>query len=132
MFFSLKKYPLHLHVRLRVHPVGRPFDIANFCQLSSCLLNFHELKTGVSGRQHYRRNVKSTVEPAYRPAVGPLFLHSPHLSHSWPERQWRTQWVAWIGPGLPTNLIQNSITILEKMAQMLSFVSAQAEDTANP
>ena len=46
--------------------------------------------------------------------------------------QWRTQWVAWIGPGLPTNLAQNSITTLEKLAQMLSFVSAQAEDTANP
>ena len=49
-----------------------------------------------------------------------------------PSFQWRTQWVAWIGPGLPTNLAQNSITTLDKLAQMLSFVSAQAEDTANP
>ena len=48
------------------------------------------------------------------------------------DKQWRTQWVAWIGPGLPTNLAQNSITTLEKLAQMFSFVSAQAEDTANP
>ena len=46
--------------------------------------------------------------------------------------QWRTQWVAWVGPGLPTNLVQNSITTLEKLVQMLSFVSAQAEDTVNP
>ena len=44
------------------------------------------------------------------------------VPHAW--AQWRTQWVAWIGPGLPTNLAQNSITTLEKLAQMLSFVSA--------
>ena len=74
------------------------------CKLLSTVkssLKLWRIKSGVSGRQRYRSNVlrsrpmghgnplkqvKSTVELAYRPPVGPLFLHSPSLSHSSPER----------------------------------------------
>ena len=39
------------------------------------------------------------------------------------RRQWRTQQVAWVGQGLPTNLAQNSITTFQKLVHGHSRLS---------
>ena len=50
--------------------------------------------------------------------------------HAW-HRRWRTQRVFQPVLGLPINLAQNSITTLQKLAQV-TLVLDQAEDTTNP